>query len=53
MLVNIHLFIDYIIHFVIFNGIQNKISPNIGILLNGVLMPRLLNNPFDSCCLTN
>ena len=26
--------------------IQKKISPNIGTLLNGVLRPELLNNPF-------
>ena len=26
-------------------------SPNNGILLNGVLRPRLLNNRFDSCFL--
>ena len=41
--------IDYIIHFII----QNKTSPNIGILLKGVLIPRLLNNPFASCFLIN
>ena len=28
--------------------IQNKISPNIGTLLNGVLIPELLNSPFAS-----
>ena len=28
-------------------------SPNIGNLLNGVLIPNLLNNPFASCLLTN
>ena len=33
--------------------IQNKISPSTGILLNGVLMPKLLNNPFASCFLIN
>ena len=27
---------------------QNKISPNIGTLLNGVLRPKLLNSPFAS-----
>ena len=26
--------------------IQNKISPNIGTLLNGVLTAKLLNSPF-------
>ena len=35
------------------NCIQNKTSPNIGILLKGVLIPRLLNNPFASCFLIN
>ena len=30
---------------------QNKTSPNIGILLKGVLIPKLLNNPFASCFL--
>ena len=30
------------------NCIQNKISPNIGTLLNGVLIPKLLNSPFAS-----
>ena len=34
------------IHFYIY--IQNKISPNIGTLLNGVLTPKLLNSPFAS-----
>ena len=28
-------------------------SPNTGILFNGVLKPKLLNNPFASCCLIN
>ena len=28
-------------------------SPNIGNLLNGVLIPSLLNNPFASCFLIN
>ena len=28
-------------------------SPNIGTLLNGVLIPNLLNNPFASCLLIN
>ena len=28
--------------------IQNKISPNICTLLNGVLTPKLLNSPFAS-----
>ena len=32
---------------------QNKTSPNIGILLKGVLIPRLLNNAFASCFLIN
>ena len=31
--------------------IQNKISPSIGILLYGVLIPNLLNNPFAFCWL--
>ena len=26
-------------------------SPNIGILFNGVLLPKLLNNPFACCSL--
>ena len=29
--------------------VQNKTSPNIGILLEGGLIPRLFNNPFASC----
>ena len=33
--------------------IQNKISPNIGTLLNGVLIPKLLNSPFVSWFLIN
>ena len=32
---------------------QNKTSSNKGILLKGVLIPRLLNNPFASCFLIN
>ena len=28
--------------------LQNKISPNHGTLLNGVLIPNLLKNPFSS-----
>ena len=32
---------------------QNKTSPNIGILLKGVLIPRFLNNHFASCSLIN
>ena len=28
-------------------------SPNNGILFNGVLKPRLLNNPFDTCFFIN
>ena len=28
-------------------------SPNSGILFNGVLRPKLLNNPFASCSLMN
>ena len=28
-------------------------SPNIGNLLNGALIPNLLNNPFASCLLIN
>ena len=35
------------------NCIQNKISPSTGILLNGVLIPNLLNNPFASWFLIN
>ena len=42
-------FINFIIHFII----QNKTSPSIGISLKGVLIPRLLNNPFASCFLIN
>ena len=37
----------------IYIHIQNKILPSIGILLNGVLTPNLLNNPFASCLLIN
>ena len=33
--------------------IQNKISPNIGTLLNGFLIPKLLNIPFASWFLIN
>ena len=33
--------------------IQSKISLNIGTLLNGVLIPKLLNNPFGSWFLIN
>ena len=33
--------------------IKNKISPNIGTLLNGVLTPKLLNSPFASWLLIN
>ena len=36
-----------------YNCIQNKTSPNIGSLCKGVLIPRLLNNPFASCFLIN
>ena len=32
----------------IFYTTQNKISPNTGTLLNGVLRPKLLNSPFAS-----
>ena len=32
---------------------QNKISPNIGTLLNGALIPKLLNRPFASWFLKN
>ena len=35
------------------NCTKNKTSPNNGILLKGVLIPRLLNNPFASCFLIN
>ena len=35
------------------NCIQNKILPNRGILINGVLIPKLLNNPFASYSLIN
>ena len=45
---------NYIIHFIIQRSCaQNKTSPNIGILLIGVLIARLLNNPFASCFLIN
>ena len=30
------------------DALQNKISPNNGTLLNGVLIPKLLNSPFAS-----
>ena len=33
--------------------IQNEISPNIGTMLNGVLLPNLLNSPFASRFLIN
>ena len=33
--------------------VQNKISPNIATLLNGVLTPNLLNSPFASWFLIN
>ena len=32
---------------------QNNMSPNNGILFNGVLIPKLLNNPFACCSLIN
>ena len=32
---------------------QNKMYPNNGILFNGVLTPKLLNNPFACCYLIN
>ena len=32
---------------------ENKISPNNGILLNGVLITKLLNNSLASCSLIN
>ena len=32
---------------------QNKRSPNNGILLKGVLIPKLLNNPSASCSFIN
>ena len=32
---------------------QNKISPNIGTSLNGVLRPKLLNSPFASWFIIN
>ena len=35
------------------NCIQNKISPNNGILLNGVFRPKLLNNPLATFSLIN
>ena len=41
----------FLISFILY--IQNKVSPNIGILLKGVLRPKLLNNPFASCFLIN
>ena len=37
----------------IFYTTQNKISPNTGTLLNGVLRPKLLNSPFASRFLIN
>ena len=33
--------------------VQNKISPNNGILFNGVLRPKLLNIPLAFCFLVN
>ena len=35
------------------NYLQNKTWPSKGILLNGVLIPKLLNNPFAFCFLIN
>ena len=35
------------------NWIQNKISPNISTLVNVVLVPKLLNNPFAFLFLIN
>ena len=32
---------------------KNKISPNMGILFNDVLILKLLNNPFACCSLIN
>ena len=45
----------FILNGTAFNEIvfYNKISPNIGILLKGLLRPRLLSNPFASCFLIN
>ena len=34
-------------------ALQNKISPNIGTLFNGVLIPKLLNRPFAFWFLIN
>ena len=39
-------------HFIL-QLLSKKVSPNNGILLKGVLIPRLLNNPFASCSLIN
>ena len=39
--------------FFIYNCIRNKISPNNGTLLNGVLRSKLLNIPFASWFLIN
>ena len=39
--------------FCLYNCIQNKTSPNIGILLKGALIDKLLNNCFASCFLIN
>ena len=47
--------------FILYKGIvlnelllnQNKISPNNGVLFNGVLIPKLLNNPYACCSLIN
>ena len=36
-----------------FNCIQNKTLPNRIILFNGVLITKLLNNPFASCFVIN
>ena len=45
--------ISFIFIHIQWNCIQNKISPNIGTLLNGVLIPNLLNSPFASWFLIN
>ena len=39
--------------FILYNKVALKISPSNGILLRGVLIPRLLNNPFACCSLMN
>ena len=41
------------LHLVNMYLIKTKISPNNGILFNGVLIPKLLNNPFACCSLIN